>query len=168
MTGAFCWSGAAPGASRWVPLLLLLGACAGHPRAPTPAVGAAWLRADPRRCLLQRDLSEGMEIMAQHCAEAFVRENGYTDLPAAGDSSRWVYEAGEQGPWVQVLATRGGSLARTATTVQCSMRGCVVLFRLQRVTLECAYRAVIMTQVFTHIQVAPGGIRDVRCDAHQT
>jgi hypothetical protein len=153
---------------RWFSFLLLLGACAGHHDRAIPRVVAAWLRADPRRCLLQRDLTEGMEIMAQHCAEQFVRENGYTDLPPVGDSTRWVYEVGETGPWPQVLATRGGSLARDASTVQCSLRECVVLFRLQHMALACAYRAVTMTQVFTRIQVTPGGIRDIRCDSHQS
>ena len=39
---------------------------------------------DPQRCLLQRDLREGMEDMARRCAERFVRENGYTKVPAGG------------------------------------------------------------------------------------
>jgi hypothetical protein len=47
------------------------------------------------------------------------------------------------------------------------MRQCVVLFRLRRTTLLCAYRAVTMTQVFTKLGVEPGGIEDVRCDERQ-
>ena len=50
--------------------------------------------------------------MARRCAEAFVRQNGYTDLPATEDSTRWVLEVGEQGAWPRVLASRGGSLER--------------------------------------------------------
>ena len=50
----------------------------------------AWLRSDPQRCLLTRDLGENMEAMARRCAELFVAENGYTDLPATDDSTRWV------------------------------------------------------------------------------
>jgi hypothetical protein len=104
-----------------------------------------------------------MEGMARRCAEAFVRQNGYTDLPASEDSTRWVLEVGERGAWPRVLASRGGSLEREAATVQCSMRQCVVLFRLRRTSLLCAYRAVTMTQVFTKLEIEPGGIQDVRC-----
>jgi len=103
-----------------------------------------------------------MEEMARHCAEAFVRENGYTELPAE-DSTRWVRESDDGGPWPLVLAARSGSLDRQATTVQCSMRECVVLFRLRRPILLCALRAVTMTQVFTKIRLQPGGVRDIRC-----
>ncbi len=102
--------------------------------------------------------------MARHCAEAFVRQNGYTDLPAVEDSTRWVLETGELGAWPEVLASRGGSLEREAATVQCSMRQCVVLFRVRRTPLICAYRIVTMTQVFTKLRLEPGGISDVRCD----
>lgn len=105
-----------------------------------------------------------MEAMARRCAETFVQQNGYTDLPATEDSTRWVMEPGERGSWSRVLASRGGSLEREAATVQCSMRQCVVLFRLRRTALLCAYRAVTMTQVFTKLGVEPGGIEDVRCD----
>lgn len=106
--------------------------------------------------------------MARRCAETFVRQNGYTDLPATEDSTRWVLEAGEQGAWPRVLASRGGSLEREAATVQCSMRQCVVLFRLRLTPMLCAYRAVTMTQVFTRLGLEPGGIRDVRCDERRT
>jgi hypothetical protein len=66
-----------------------------------------------------------------------------------------------------VLAARAGSLAPGASTVQCSLRECIVLFRVRRPVLLCAYRAVTMTQVFTRIRLAPGGIRDVRCHERQ-
>jgi len=102
--------------------------------------------------------------MARRCAEAFVRQNGYTDLPATEDSTRWVLEAGERGAWPWVLASRGGSLDREATSAQCSMRQCLVLFRVRRTPLMCAYRVVTMTQVFTKLRLEPGGIYDVRCD----
>lgn len=128
---------------------------------------APWLRGDPQRCLLQRDLAEGMEDMARRCAEEFVRANGYTADPATEDSTRWVLEVGERRPWPGVLAARGGTLASAATTVQCSSRRCVVLFRLRRAALQCAYRAVTMTQVFTRLRLEPGGIRNVRCGDRQ-
>ena len=105
-----------------------------------------------------------MEAMARRCAETFVRHNGYTDLPAAEDSTRWVLEVGEAGAWPRVLASRLGSLEREATTVQCSMRQCIVFFRLRRTPLLCAYRLVTMTQVFTRLRLEPGGIHDMRCD----
>jgi hypothetical protein len=105
-----------------------------------------------------------MDAMARRCAEAFVQQNGYTELPATGDSTRWVLEVGELGTWPRVLASRGGSLEREAATAQCSMRQCVVLFRIRRTALICAYRIVSMTQVFTKLRLEPGGIRDVRCD----
>ena len=102
--------------------------------------------------------------MARRCAETFVRHNGYTDLPAAEDSTRWVLEVGEAGAWPRVLASRLGSLEREATTVQCSMRQCIVFFRILRTPLLCAYRLVTMTQVFTRLRLEPGGIHDIRCD----
>jgi hypothetical protein len=71
---------------------------------------------------------------------------------------------GELGAWPRVLASRVGSLEREAATVQCSMRQCVVLFRVRRSSLNCAYRVVTMTQVFTKLRLEPGGIYDVRCD----
>jgi hypothetical protein len=128
---------------------------------------APWLREDPQRCLLTRDLREGMEAMARRCAEAFVQQNGYTDLPATDDSTRWVPEADEEGAWPRVLAARVGSLEREATTVQCSMRQCLVFFRIRRMPLSCAYRVVTMTQVFTKLRLEPGGISNVRCYERQ-
>ena len=129
-----------------------------------PGHVAPWLREDPERCLLTRDLGENMEAMAQRCAELFVRQNGYTDLPPAEDSTRWVMERGESGSWPRVLAAREGMLDRDATTVQCSMRQCVVFFRVRRTPLICAYRLVTMSQVFTRIRLQPGGVYDVRCN----
>lgn len=105
--------------------------------------------------------------MARRCAEAFVRENGYTAEPASDDTTRWVLEAGERGPWPGVLALREGSLDGNAHTVQCSVRQCVVLFRLRREALRCTYRAVTMTQVFTRLRLEPGRIRNVRCADRQ-
>lgn len=148
---------------RWAALLLSGSLACGAPvrdrLAPEPA---AWLKKDPQRCLLQRDLSLSMEEMARRCAERFVRENGYTTVPAV-DSTRWVREVSDDLAWPTVLATRAGSLDSRATAVQCSRRECVVLFRLRRPILLCAYRAVTLTQVFTKIHLAPGGIRDRRC-----
>lgn len=144
--------------------LLALGSFACGARGPShPAAVAPWLKADPQRCLLARDLSEGMETMAQHCAEEFIRQNGYTEEPATSDSTRWVAERGDRGPWPRVLESRGGALERTAATVQCSMRQCLVLFRLRRPVLTCAFRTVSMTQVFTRLRLEPGGVRDLRC-----
>lgn len=102
--------------------------------------------------------------MAKRCAEQFVLENGYTDLPATEDSTRWVLEVGESGSWPGVLASRVGTLEREAATMQCSNRQCVVLFRLRRPVLACGYRVVTMTQVFTKLRLEPGGLRDMRCD----
>lgn len=145
-------------------LLILASLACGAPGPPrAPSAVAPWLRADPQRCLISRDLSEGMEIMARRCAEEFVRQNGYTDVPATSDSSRWVLESGESGPWPSVLGARVGNLERSASTVQCSMRQCLVLFRLRRPVLSCAYRTVSMTQVFTRIRLEPGAVRDLRC-----
>ena len=142
-------------------------ACGAPTQTRPPAQVAPWLRADPRRCLIPRDLREGMEDMARRCAETFVRENGYTEEPA-DDSTRWVREWEDGGPWPRVLAARVGTLAPNASTAQCSMRECIVLFRVRRpVLLLCAYRAVTMTQVFTRIRLAQGGIRDVRCEERQ-
>jgi hypothetical protein len=105
-----------------------------------------------------------MDSMARRCAETFVRQNGYTDLPATEDSTRWVLEVGELGAWPRVLASRIGSLEREAATVQCSMRQCVVLFRVRRTPLICAYRLVTMSQVFTKLRLEVGAVHDVRCD----
>jgi hypothetical protein len=146
------------GAVAWAAALV---GCGGPVRT-RPAEVAPWLSADPRRCLIPRDLSESMEEMARRCAETFVRENGYTAQPAA-DSTRWAREQEEGGPWPIVLGRRIGTLDREATTVQCSRRECVLLFRVRRPILLCAYRAVTMTQMFTRIHVAPGGIEDARC-----
>jgi hypothetical protein len=131
-------------------LLMLAGlACGGPAASRAPGQVAPWLRADPQRCLLVRDLGEGMEDMARHCATP--------------DSTRWVLEIGEDGPWPGVLEARGGSLGRAAAAVQCSMRQCLVLFRLRRPVLACAFRVVAMTQVFTRIRLVPGDVRDTHC-----
>jgi hypothetical protein len=148
-------------------LALALGAgCAGG-RPGVPLHVAEWLRTDPQRCLLARDLRENMEAMARRCAELFVLENGYTDLPATEDSTRWVMGAGEGGAWPRVLAGRGGMLAREATTVQCSMRQCVVFFRNRRLPQYCAYRVVTMTQVYTRLRLEPQEVHDRRCVERQ-
>ena len=106
--------------------------------------------------------------MARRCAQAFVRENGYTAEPATADTTRWVLEVGERGPWPGVLALREGSLEPEATAVQCSARQCVVLFRVRRDALRCTYRLVTMSQVFTRLRLEPGGIRNVRCGDRMT
>jgi len=154
--------------SPWVRLACALAAltglaCANPARSHVPGFVAPWLRADPRRCLLVRDLSASMEVMAQRCAEQFVRENGYTDVPATDDSTRWVLEVEEGGAWTRVLATRNGTLDRQAATSQCSMRQCMVLFRVVRPVPRCTYRAVTMSQVFTRLRLEPGDINDLRC-----
>jgi hypothetical protein len=100
--------------------------------------------------------------MARRCAERFIRDNGYTEEPPV-DSTRWVREASDDDQWSRVLAGRSGSLEPRASAVQCSRRECVVMFRLRRPILQCAFRAVTLTQVFTKIQLAPGGIRDAHC-----
>ena len=141
-------------------------ACGGAVRGSAPGQVAPWLRADRQRCLIPRDLRENMEAMAQRCAEAFVRENGYTEEPAE-DSTRWVRELDDDVAWPRVFARRSGTLAGHASSVQCSMRECVVLFQVHRPMLTCAYRAVRMTQVFTRIRMTPGGIRDIRCHERQ-
>jgi hypothetical protein len=145
-------------------VLLACGLACGRPgSAPVPAALVPWLRSDPQRCLVARDLSEGMETMARHCAEAFVRDNGYTELPAE-DSTRWTREAGDGGAWPRILAARSGTLDAEASSVQCSRRECIVLFRMRGPMLVCGYRAVVMTQVFTKLRLAPGGIRDAHCN----
>jgi hypothetical protein len=152
---------------RWAAMLLSGSLACGPPARSRPAPEpAAWLRDDPQRCLLQRDLREGMEEMARRCAEQFVRENGYTEEPAA-DSTRWVREASEDDEWPRILAMRLGTLESQASTVQCSRRECIVLFRVRRPVPLCAYRAVTLTQVFTKIHLAPGGIQDTHCTERQ-
>jgi hypothetical protein len=151
----------------WVGVLILGGmACGPLVRSRAPVAVAPWLRADPRRCLLSRDLREGMEEMARRCAERFVRENGYTDA-AVEDSTRWVREADDGQEWPRLLTLRNGSLDAKASTVQCSVRECIVLFRVRRPLLVCAFRGVTMTQVFTKIHLIPGGIRDMRCSERE-
>ncbi len=143
-------------------------ACGGgpvHTRAPDQM--APWLLEDPQRCLLMRDLGEGMEFMAQRCAEDFARQNGYTHEPPTSDETRWVLESNEGGPWHRIFASRLGSLESQASTAQCSMRQCLVLFRLRRPALDCDYRAVTMSQVFTRLRLEPGRIRYVRCSDRQ-
>jgi hypothetical protein len=153
---------------RLLALLVLASAaaCGGAARGTTPGHVAPWLRADRQRCLIPRDLRENMEAMAVRCAEAFVRENGYTEAPAE-DSTRWVREGDDDDAWPRVLARRSGTLAPHASSVQCSMRECVVMFQVYRPMLSCAYRSVRMTQVFTRIRLTPGGIRDIRCHERQ-
>jgi hypothetical protein len=149
-------------------LLIAALACGGANPPRAPARVAPWLRADPQRCLLTRDLREGMEVMARRCAELFVLENGYTDLPATEDSTRWVQEVGDRGTWLRVLSTRSGTLERTAATVQCSVRRCTVLFRARRPVLVCTYRSVTMSQVFTRLRLEPGAIQDIRCNERRS
>ena len=108
-----------------------------------------------------------MEAMARRCAEQFVGQNGYTSAPATDDSTRWVLEVGEAGSWTRVFATREGTLAEEASAVQCSLRQCVVFFRMRRQSIACAYRAVTMTQVFTRMRLEPGGVHDTRCADRQ-
>ena len=154
--------------TRLLGVLLAAGtaACGGPARGADPAHVAPWLRADRQRCLIPRDLSEDMETMARRCAETFVLENGYTDHPAE-DSTRWVHEETDAVAWPLLLAMRSGSLESHASAWQCSMRECIVFFRLQRPMVACTYRAVSMTQVFTKLHLTPGAIRDARCYERQ-
>lgn len=50
-----------------IPILGVLACASPEPIRP-PAAVAPWLRADPQRCLIPRDLREGMEEMARRCA----------------------------------------------------------------------------------------------------
>jgi hypothetical protein len=138
-------------------------ACGAPGPSRVPATVAPWLKADPHRCLFIRDLLVSMETMARRCAEEFISQNGYTDVPPTDDSTRWVLEGGEGGSWPRVLEARGSSLEREGAAVQCSVRRCIVLFRLRRSVLACAYRAVSMTQVFTRLRLEAGAIQDSRC-----
>jgi hypothetical protein len=149
--------------TRSLAVLIVLTCACGHPaQAPPPDAVAPWLRGDPQRCLIPRDLSQGMETMARRCAEAFVRENGYTELPAE-DSTRWAREDDDAGAWPRVLAARSGTLDAMATSVQCSRRECIVFFRVRRLKVLGTYRVEQTTQIFTQIDPAPGGAFDGRC-----
>jgi hypothetical protein len=108
---------------------------------------------------VQRDLAEGMEDMARRCAEEFVRANGYTADPATDDSTRWVLEVGERGPWPGVFAMREGTLAHEATTVQCSARRCVVLFRPPR-RARCL--GAVTPARYYRLLLEPVGIHNMR------
>src|SRR6478735_8446849 len=101
-------------------LFVAAAACGGPVRGTAPGHVAPWLRADRQRCLIPRDLRENMEAMARRCAEAWVREED--DVAA----------------WPRVLTRRSGTLASHASSEQCSVRECVVLFRVLRPMLTCA------------------------------
>ncbi|MEP6571492.1 MAG: hypothetical protein ABJD11_02320 [Gemmatimonadota bacterium] len=130
---------------------ILLASCA-RTRTTTYSV-APWLRADPRRCLLQRDLRDGIEDMARRCAEVFVSENGYTVYPPSADSSRWVTEgAGTEG-LRRIIAARFGMLMPEGAWVQCVRRECRTFFRLREPTRPCTFRSVRMSYVFTRMSM---------------
>ena len=123
----------------------------------------AWLRADPQRCLLRRDLGENMEAMARRCAELFVAENGYTDVPATDDSTRWVMEDGEQGPGCGCSRAGSACWNRRPPPSSAAFRQCVVFFRSRRLPQSCVYRAVTMSQVYTQIQLEPIEVHELHC-----
>jgi hypothetical protein len=116
---------------------------------------APWLRADPRRCLIQRDLRDAVDDMARRCAEAFVIANGYTVHPPTADSSRWVAEDREAGELRRVVAQRFGMLVREAAWVQCGRRECRTYFPLRDPTRPCTFRSVRMSYVFTRMRMEP-------------
>lgn len=141
---------------------LLVGGC-GPGLAPDSTETAEWLRNDPRRCLIPRDLSQKLETHAVRCAERFLAENGYTDEVAAIDPARLAVERGERDVTPGVLEQRFASLEAQAAMVQCSGRECFVFFGVRDVAQPCRLRAVLMTWVFTRMRVRPGTVADVRC-----
>lgn len=132
----------------------------------TAAAGATpeWLRRDPRRCLIPRDLTQRLETHAVRCAERFVAENGYTERAAAVDSTRLVPERGERSVTPAVLDLRYGMLAPDAVLVQCSGGECFVFFEVRTRTHPCRLRTVTMTHVFTRMRMRFGSIADLRCE----
>lgn len=145
-------------------VLLLLGlAGCGAGVQQDPAELAPWLRQDPRRCLLPRDLSQTMETHAARCAERFLAENGYTESVASLDTARVVAERGERSVTPAVLERRYATLDGGAAMVQCSRRECFVFFEVRERTRPCELRAVIMTWVFTQMRIRPGTLPDPRC-----
>ena len=127
------------------------------------AMPSPWLRADPQRCLIPRDLSEGMEDDGAALRggvrpgkRLYRGAGGGFDALGPGDRET-------VGPGTRVLASRSGTLdprPRRCSAAGASASSCSAFAA--RCSL-CAYRAVTMTQVFTKIQLPPGGIRDVRC-----
>ena len=123
--------------------------------APARRPGCA---SDPQRCLFQRDLARAWRRGAT--LRRSVRPGERLHGAPAEDSTRWVREADDRR-----VAARAGDpdrvARRRASAVQCSRRECMVLFRVRRPILLCAYRAVTMTQVFTKIRMTAGGIQDI-------
>ena len=141
---------------------LLEGGC-GPGLVPDSSETVEWLRNDPRRCLIPRDLSQKLETHAVRCAERFLAENGYTEEVAAIDPARLAAERGERDVSAGVLEQRFASLEARAAMVQGSGRECFVFFGVRDVAQPCRLRAVLMTWVFTRMRVRPGTVADVRC-----
>lgn len=147
-------------------LVLLAAATACGPGLPPETVEVRpWLLNDPHRCLIPRDLSQKLETHARRCAERFLAENGYTESLASIDTARIVAERGERSVSPAVLEQRFATLQPEATMVQCSGGNCYIFFALRDRTRPCRLRAVLMTWVFTRMQVRPGTVWDHRCSA---
>jgi hypothetical protein len=98
-------------------LLLVLGVIvlASSVQAPVSAQTRAEAdSANPlRRCGLARDAGEAVDLYAVRCAERFIVQQGYTDLPAGADTSAIVPEGIEWGASkLDWLAGRRGTLER--------------------------------------------------------
>jgi len=103
-------------------LILVLGviALASSVRAPVSAQTRAETDStNPlRRCGSARATGDAAELYAVRCAEHFVAQQGYTDLPAVADSSAIVPEGIERGASkLDWLAGRRGTLDRRAAGV---------------------------------------------------
>lgn len=101
--------------------------------------------------------------MARRCAEAFVRQNGYTEVRPSEDPLYWVAEPHERGRWQEILAARQGTLDERAESVICVRRECRVFFRTRGRPDECLLRAVTMNRVFADLHLLPGAVPSARC-----
>lgn len=115
--------------------LALLTGCGRKVASPPPLeVAVRFLPVAPRRCIPSVEIPPADARVARLCAEAFVRQNGYTPERARGDTLLLVRERFEIGiPWNLLIDKRRYTIEAKAAFPICDPSGCLVYFhRFQR------------------------------------
>ena len=130
-------------------LASLPGCGGGKAAAPQPQAPVSFAAADPRGCLVAQGTPPALPGIVRACAEAFVRNNGFTPARALRDTSLLVREPFEIGSWGLLGEKRRYTVEPKAALTDCDASGCIVFFR--RFVRNQGCLAVVMSREYARL-----------------
>jgi hypothetical protein len=130
-------------------LAQLAGCAGGKASSPRPEAPVTFAAADPRACLVAQGTAPAVPAVVQACAEAFVRNNGYTPARAPRDTTLLVRESFEIGSWDLLVDKRRYTVEPKAALTECDASGCIVFFR--RFVRSAGCLAVVMSREYDRL-----------------